>query len=44
VLLLPASIYRSELTATPTDRFRVGLGRHNPAPALAAWSEWLDAR
>ncbi|MFI5734461.1 aminotransferase class I/II-fold pyridoxal phosphate-dependent enzyme [Kribbella sp. NPDC051587] len=44
VLLLPASIYRSDLTATPTDRFRVGLGRHNPAPALAAWSAWLDAR
>ncbi|MFF1818968.1 aminotransferase class I/II-fold pyridoxal phosphate-dependent enzyme [Kribbella sp. NPDC058245] len=44
VLLLPASIYRSELTATPTDRFRVGLGRHNPGPALAVWSEWLDAR
>ena len=27
VLLLPASIYRSELTPVPTDRFRVGVGR-----------------
>ncbi|TDD57508.1 aminotransferase class I/II-fold pyridoxal phosphate-dependent enzyme [Kribbella antibiotica] len=44
VLLLPASIYRSDLTPTPTDRFRIGLGRLNPGPALAVWSEWLDAR
>jgi len=27
VLLLPASVYRSELTATPGDRFRIGFGR-----------------
>ena len=27
VLLLPASIYRSELTDVPNDRFRVGFGR-----------------
>ena len=26
VLLLPASIYRSELAATPSDRFRLGVG------------------
>ncbi|WP_405063199.1 aminotransferase class I/II-fold pyridoxal phosphate-dependent enzyme [Kribbella sp. NBC_01505] len=44
VLLLPASIYSSTLTETPTDRFRVGLGRQNPGPALAAWADWLDAR
>ncbi|MFK4083404.1 aminotransferase class I/II-fold pyridoxal phosphate-dependent enzyme [Kribbella sp. NPDC020789] len=44
VLLLPASIYSSQLTETPTDRFRVGLGRLNPGPALAAWADWLDRR
>lgn len=44
VLLLPASIYRSELTATPTDRFRVGVGRRDPAPALEAFATWLRGR
>jgi aspartate/methionine/tyrosine aminotransferase len=44
ILLLPASIYHSELTATPTNRFRVGLGRHDPDEALAVWSEWLGKR
>jgi aspartate/methionine/tyrosine aminotransferase len=44
ILLLPASIYRSELTATPTNRFRIGLGRHGPDEALATWSEWLGKR
>ena len=34
VLLLPASIYRSELTATPADRFRIGIGR---ATRKRAW-------
>lgn len=42
VLLLPSSIYSSALTETPTDRFRVGLGRLDPAPALDAWSNWLE--
>jgi aspartate/methionine/tyrosine aminotransferase len=41
VLLLPASIYRSELLPTPTDRFRIGVGRRDPGPAFAAWSGWL---
>ncbi|HJP75898.1 MAG TPA: aminotransferase class I/II-fold pyridoxal phosphate-dependent enzyme [Pseudonocardiaceae bacterium] len=41
VLLLPASIYHSELTATPTDHFRIGVGRANPEPALAAFADWL---
>jgi aspartate/methionine/tyrosine aminotransferase len=41
VLLLPSSIYRSELTETPADRFRVGLGRRDPSEALAAWADWL---
>ncbi|GAB3826842.1 aminotransferase class I/II-fold pyridoxal phosphate-dependent enzyme [Kribbella italica] len=42
VLLLPASIYASALTETPADRFRVGLGRLDPEPALDAWSNWLE--
>ncbi|MER5969026.1 aminotransferase class I/II-fold pyridoxal phosphate-dependent enzyme [Streptomyces sp. NPDC002055] len=44
VLLLPASIYQSELTATPTDRFRIGIGRRDPQPALDTFAEWLRAR
>ena len=44
VLLLPASIYRSELTATPADRFRVGIGRTGPAEALGVWADWLEKR
>ena len=44
VLLLPASIYRSELTADSPDRFRVGVGRLDPEPALAVFAEWLRAR
>lgn len=39
VLLLPSSIYRSELGATPTDRFRLGFGRKSIDEGLAA----LDA-
>lgn len=44
VLLLPAGIYRSELTPTPTDRFRIGVGRADPGPALAAFADWLRRR
>lgn len=44
VLLLPSSIYSSELTETPTDRFRVGLGRQGPQEALDQWSTWLEKR
>ncbi|MGH3654353.1 aminotransferase class I/II-fold pyridoxal phosphate-dependent enzyme [Glutamicibacter sp.] len=44
VLLLPASIYQSELTPTPTDRFRLGLGRSNVQPALEAWNSWLERK
>ncbi|MER7753227.1 aminotransferase class I/II-fold pyridoxal phosphate-dependent enzyme [Kitasatospora sp. NPDC097643] len=44
VLLLPASMYRSELTPTPVDRFRIGLGRRDPGPALAAFADWLRKR
>ncbi|KIF78402.1 aminotransferase [Streptomyces sp. 150FB] len=44
VLLLPPSVYRSELTATPTDRFRIGIGRLTPEPALDAFATWLRTR
>ncbi len=35
VLLLPASVYRSTLTQTPADRFRIGFGRRNVEAGLA---------
>jgi aspartate/methionine/tyrosine aminotransferase len=44
VLLLPASIYSSSLTATPADRFRIGVGRRDPGEALDCWGQWLDQR
>ena len=36
VLLLPSSVYRSALTETPADRFRIGFGRRNMAEGLDA--------
>ncbi len=36
VLLLPGSIYASELTETPRDRFRIGFGRRGMDEGLAA--------
>jgi aspartate/methionine/tyrosine aminotransferase len=44
VLLLPSSIYHSELTETPPDRFRVGVGRLAPEAALDEWATWLEKR
>ena len=44
VLLLPASIYQSRLAPVPVDRFRVGIGRHDPQPALEAMARFLAAR
>ena len=44
VLLLPASIYRSELTPTPADRFRIGVGRRDAEECLAAFASWLRAQ
>lgn len=44
VLLLPASVYASELAPVPTDRFRIGVGRRDPGPALAAVDRFLAAR
>ncbi len=43
VLLLPASIYRSDLTETPRDRFRIGFGRANLPAGLKAMEAWLSA-
>ncbi|HNX32010.1 MAG TPA: aminotransferase class I/II-fold pyridoxal phosphate-dependent enzyme [Holophaga sp.] len=44
VFLAPASLFRSALAETPTDRFRVGVGRSDPAPALAAFDRFLSGR
>jgi aspartate/methionine/tyrosine aminotransferase len=41
VLLLPASNYRSELTTTPIDRFRIGFGRADCAEAIDALDRYL---
>ena len=41
VVLLPADIYASELGAVPRDRFRIGVGRRDPEPALAAFDAFL---
>ena len=36
IMLLPASIYRSQLLPTPPDRFRIGFGRQDFAAGLEA--------
>lgn len=41
VLLLPASIYRSELMETPVDRFRIGFGRRNIQEGLGVMRTFL---
>jgi aspartate/methionine/tyrosine aminotransferase len=41
VLLLPASLYVSDLLPAPIDRFRVGFGRKNIEAGLAAWRAHL---
>nr|WP_245599700.1 aminotransferase class I/II-fold pyridoxal phosphate-dependent enzyme [Embleya scabrispora] len=41
VLLLPASIYHSDLTPTPVDRFRIGIGRAHPERGLDAFTSWM---
>ena len=43
VLLLPSTIYRSDLGPTPTDRFRLGLGRRGLDAGLAAMANHLAA-
>ncbi|MEO8850808.1 MAG: hypothetical protein ABI360_03660, partial [Allobranchiibius sp.] len=44
VLLLPASVYCSDVGQVPADRFRIGVGRSNPEPALAAFEQYLRDR
>nr|WP_298687084.1 aminotransferase class I/II-fold pyridoxal phosphate-dependent enzyme [uncultured Dongia sp.] len=41
VVLLPAGLYRSELTSTPSDRFRIGFGRNHVPEGLAAMRAYL---
>lgn len=42
VLLLPASIYHSELMQAPADRFRIGFGRKNIRNGLDQFRLFLD--
>jgi aspartate/methionine/tyrosine aminotransferase len=42
VLLLPGSMYRSELAKNPDGRFRIGYGRRNVPEALAAFDAYLE--
>jgi aspartate/methionine/tyrosine aminotransferase len=44
VLLLPASVYRSELNNVPGDFFRVGYGHSHVPTALGVLREWLRRR
>jgi len=37
ILLLPSTIYSSELSETPTDRFRLGYGRKRLDEGLEAF-------
>jgi aspartate/methionine/tyrosine aminotransferase len=44
VLLLPSSVYRSELAPVPADRFRIGFGRASMATGLSVMRDWLTRR
>ena len=44
VLLAPASLFQSALADVPRDRFRLGIGRSNPGPALDAMDAFLADR
>ena len=44
VLLLPGSVYASKLLDVPQDRFRIGVGRRDPEPALAELGAFLAGR
>jgi aspartate/methionine/tyrosine aminotransferase len=44
VLLLPGSMYESELNEIPAGHFRIGIGRRDPKPALDALRAFLDER
>ena len=43
VILLPAEIYASTLGDVPREHFRIGVGRHGTAEALAAFDAFLAA-
>ena len=42
ILLLPPSIYHSELLETPKDRFRIGFGRKNIDKGLEVFHRYLN--
>ena len=42
VLLLPASVYASQLGTTPENHFRIGLGREGLDEGLAAIAQFVD--
>jgi aspartate/methionine/tyrosine aminotransferase len=44
VLVLPASMYFSEIAATPVDHFRVGIGRKGLEEGLVAFDRFLRAQ
>lgn len=44
VVLLPASVYASALGPVPADRFRIGVGRRDPEPALEAFEGFMRRR
>lgn len=41
ILLLPSSLFLSDLLPVPQDRFRVGFGRRNIEEGLAAWRAFM---
>ena len=41
IVLLPAGIYKSSLTSTPPDRFRIGFGRDYVPEGMAALRAWV---
>jgi aspartate/methionine/tyrosine aminotransferase len=43
VLLLPSSIYRSEVGTVPADRFRIGFGRLGFEEGLSVMRDWIIA-
>jgi aspartate/methionine/tyrosine aminotransferase len=44
VILLPASVYRSELGEVPAEHFRIGVGRRGMPEALEAFDAFLAAQ
>jgi aspartate/methionine/tyrosine aminotransferase len=41
IVVLPASLYQSDLTPVPTNRFRIGFGRNHIPEGIAAMRAWL---